>query len=102
MIITRSGLHFPKPEWAKFRDGVVKQLKAQLPPKWTPIDVPCDVFLEYCASDKRRRDMPAIIDSIWHCLEKSGVVKDDTHLWITRSTRHYNKGAGWADLVLSW
>lgn len=91
MIVTRTGMHFPKPEWAKWRNVTVALIKLQLPPGWKPISEPCDVFLEYVAGDRRRRDMPAIVDSIFHCLEKAGVVEDDTLLWITGSTRQYDK-----------
>jgi Holliday junction resolvase RusA-like endonuclease len=91
MIVTRSGMHFPKPEWAKWRDVTVALIKLQLPPGWKPISRPCDVHLEYVAGDKRRRDMPAILDSIFHCLEKAGVVEDDVLIWVTESTRSYDK-----------
>ena len=91
MIVTRTGLHFPRPAWAKWRDQVVREIKSQLPAGWQPIGVPCDVSLEYVAGDRRRRDMPAILDSIFHCLEKAGVVTDDTLLWIAKSSRRHDK-----------
>ena len=91
MVVTRTGLHFPRPEWATWRDQVVALIKLQLPRYWVPISEPCGVFLEYVAGDKRRRDMPAIVDSIFHCLEKAGVVKDDALLWVCKSTRSYDK-----------
>lgn len=91
MIVTRTGLHFPKPEWAKWRDAMVAEVRAQLPAGWKPIDVPCAVKLTYVAGDRRRRDQPAIIDAVWHVLEKAGVVTDDTLLWVSESTRGYDK-----------
>ena len=93
MIVTRTGHRFPKPEWAKWRDSAVKEIKAQLPKSFRPIDVPTAIRMDYLAGDKRRRDMPAIIDAIFHVLEKAGVVKDDTLLWVTESTRGYSKEA---------
>jgi Holliday junction resolvase RusA-like endonuclease len=91
MIVTRSGLHFPKPAWSKWRDEAVSQVKSQLRIGFKPFCAPVDVRLAYTAGDKRRRDMPAIVDSIFHVLEKSGVVTDDTFLWITESKRDYSK-----------
>lgn len=101
MVVTRTGRHFPKPEWAKWRDEAVLGVKEQLPPCFQPKDVLIDVYLDYYAGDKRRRDMPAIIDSIWHVLEKAGVVTDDANLWITGSTRHYDKDSPRAELILT-
>lgn len=91
MIITRTGLHFPKKEWAKWRDEKVMEIKMQLPKGWQPISEPVDVVLNYAAGDKRRRDFPAIVDAIFHVLEKAGVVTDDTLIWISKSTREYRK-----------
>jgi Holliday junction resolvase RusA-like endonuclease len=91
MVVTRNGLHFPKPEWAKWRDEAVSQIKRQLPPCFKPIAVQIDMRLRYIAGDNRRRDMPAILDSIFHVLEKAGVVTDDTNIWVSESSRSYDK-----------
>jgi Holliday junction resolvase RusA-like endonuclease len=91
MVVTRTGRHFPRPEWAKWRDAMVTHVKRQLPVDWQPIAVPVNVRLDYAAGDKRRRDQPAIIDAIFHVLEKAGVVTDDTLIWITESSRCYDK-----------
>ena len=91
MIVTRTGKHFPKPEWARWRDTTVSELQRQLPAHWKPVAVPMNVRLDYVAGDKRRRDMPAIIDAIWHAMEKAGVVEDDTLLWVSQSSRAYSK-----------
>jgi Holliday junction resolvase RusA-like endonuclease len=91
MIVTRTGLHFPRPEWAKWRDAAVIAVKEQLPRGFKPFTESVSVRLEYVAGDKRRRDFPAICDSIWHVLEKAGVVTDDSILWISDSSRAYDK-----------
>jgi len=101
MMVTRSGLHFPKPEWARWRNETVILIKEQLPEGWKPISEPFNVCLDYIAGDKRRRDMPAIIDSIFHCLEKAGVVEDDTLLWVTQSSRFYDKSKPMARLTFT-
>lgn len=93
IIITRSGLRFPKPAWAAWRDAAVMEVKRQLPAGFRPLTEPVNVRLDYVAGDKRRRDMPAIIDSIWHVLEKAGVVADDTLLWIAEASRDFDKQA---------
>lgn len=91
MVVTRAGLHFPKKDWAAWRNRAVAEIKAQLPAGWQPLSNPCSLSLEYVAGDLRRRDQPAIIDSIFHCLEKAGVVTDDTLLWVSKSSRRHDK-----------
>lgn len=91
IIITRSGLRFPKKSWATWRDGQVASIRAQLPLGFKMITEPINISLQYTAGDRRRRDMPAIIDSIFHVLEKAGVVEDDTLLWVGNSARYYDK-----------
>jgi Holliday junction resolvase RusA-like endonuclease len=91
MVVTRAGLHFPKKDWAAWRNQTVAEIKAQLPTGWQPLSNPCSLTLEYVAGDLRRRDQPAIIDSIFHCLEKAGVVTDDTLLWVEKSSRRHDK-----------
>lgn len=76
MVVTRTGLHFPKPEWAKWRDGMLRQVGGQY--AHPPIRTTCLARVNYWAGDRKRRDVPAILDSIWHVLERSGVVEDDS------------------------
>ncbi len=87
MGVTKTGKHFPRPKWAAWRNIAVREILGQLPSGWMSIKVPVSVHLYYVAGDKRRRDQPAILDAIWHVLEKAGVVLDDTLLWVTESTR---------------
>ena len=96
MIVTRSGKHFPKKDWEQWRNRTVAIIKSQLPNDWNPISEPCLMSLDYVAGDKRRRDMPAIVDSIFHCLEKAGVVADDALLWVQWSSRGYDKATPFA------
>ena len=91
MIVTKKGKHVPKKNWATWRDDAVNQVTGQLPPNWEPISIPANIFLEYVAGDRKRRDFPAILDAIFHVLEKSGFCVDDTLLWPTKSTRAYDK-----------
>ena len=91
MGITRTGRHYAKAPFKLWRDAAVSELRRQLPAHWKPVAMPVSVRLDYVAGDKRRRDMPAIVDAIWHALEKAGVVEDDALLWILQSTRGYSK-----------
>lgn len=89
ITVTRSGKRYPNKSWAKWRDIAVSQVRQQWhSPMFTG---PVNVRLEYFAGDKRKRDMPAIIDAIFHVLEKSGVVEDDCLLWVAESSRGYDK-----------
>lgn len=99
MVVTRTGHRFPKPEWAKWRDLEVMNIRRQLPAGFKMIEIPTNISLSYVAGDKRRRDMPAIIDAIFHVLEKAGVVKDDTLLWVSESTRDYSKESPGAEII---
>lgn len=92
ICITKKGKRFPNASWAKWRDAKVREVFAQLPPNWQAITEPRSMRLDYVAGDRRRRDMPAVIDAIFHVMEKAGVVVDDTLLWITSSCRSYDKG----------
>lgn len=91
MVVTRNGLRFPKKPWAKWRDAAVEEVRKQLPLGWQPIATDTLIEFSYVAGDRRRRDMPAIIDAVFHVLEKSGFVTDDTLLWVGVSSRVYNK-----------
>ena len=77
MQMTRTGRHYPNPEWARYRDRVVRQLKEQVKGVYAPISVPCRVSISYWKGDLRKRDVPAILDSIWHCLERAEIIEDD-------------------------
>jgi len=93
MGVTRTGRHYAKPTFKRWRDDAVRQIHQQLPFPWTAIAVPCNVRIDYVAEDRRRRDFPAICDALWHALERAGVVTDDTLLWPAQSSRRYDKAA---------
>lgn len=89
--ITRTGKRYPKAKWAAWRDSTVADIRRQKAEiGFETITTPVNMRLEYTAAGHRRRDMPAIVDSIFHVLEKAGVVADDVLLWITESTRSYD------------
>lgn len=82
MNITRSGHRYPNPKWAEWRDNVVEALVVQTwPMKFAfPIVIPCAVFIFAYHGDLRRRDAPGMLDALFHCFEKAGIVKDDSLL----------------------
>lgn len=83
MGITRTGHRYPKKEWAEWRDQMVITLNAQaiaLGLLCFPLVKPCVVHVFCWYVDKRRRDAPGMQDALWHCLERSGIVKDDSLL----------------------
>lgn len=98
--ITKTGHRYPNAKWAVWRDEAVDQIKRQLPADFKPFTGPCSVQFHYYAKDRIRRDAPAIIDAVWHVLEKAGVVTDDTHLWPTVSSRDYDKQNPRVELII--
>ena len=75
----KTGRHYPIKSWALWRDGVVSQLLAQRKPEST-INENVWFEVDYYPSDRRRRDVPGLMDALWHCLEKARIVEDDKFL----------------------
>ena len=76
--ITRTGHRYPNRKWAEWRDQVVREIREELKNKEKDmITTPCQMQVIYTPNDAKRRDMPAMIDAIFHCLERAGLVKDD-------------------------
>jgi Holliday junction resolvase RusA-like endonuclease len=88
MQMTRTGHHYPKPEWAEWRNRTVDSIMEQ----WgrnsqvRTISEPMIMKVDYWAGDKRRRDVPGMIDAIFHCLERGEFVRDDSLI----TTVHWN------------
>lgn len=87
----KSGGSYAKPLFKKWRDEAVRSVHEQLPRGWVSIHQPVNVRVTYVSGDRRRRDCPAILDAVWHILERAGVVADDTLLWPVESSRSYDK-----------
>lgn len=93
IIITRTGKRFPSARFSKWKREVMPCLSMQLRAQGLlnfPLSQPCSVTIDYYTADKRRRDMPGIIDAIWHVLEKVGIVSDDTFLGGTKKYVRWN------------
>jgi Holliday junction resolvase RusA-like endonuclease len=78
LVVTRSGLHFPRKEFAQWRDAQVFSLRAQR--THTPLTSILSMTVGYYAGDKKTRDIPAILDAIFHCLERAEVVVNDSQI----------------------
>ncbi len=72
--ITRTGHRYPLPSWAKWRDGVVQILRNLC---IETIHYPCKITIGYWRADERKRDLPGMIDALFHCFERAGIVQDD-------------------------
>lgn len=87
VLITRSGHRYPNKKWADWRNMIVDHIKA-LRVIDKPIEVECKLIVQYWSGDKRRRDLPAMIDSLYHIFERSGILADDCLVkelhWIPR------------------
>lgn len=86
VVVTRSGMRFPAKRFKLWREDAFNQLmpygNLKVPAAWEP-----HVLVRYTPGDKRRRDVPGMIDALWHLMEKFGMVDDDArfrHLsWTT-------------------
>ena len=78
-IDPRSGRHYPNKRFAVWRDTVVRDLRFYLDQiKFTEsFDKPVSIQVKYWNGDQRRRDVPAMWDSLFHVCEKAGVITDD-------------------------
>ena|SRR3990167_574553 len=79
MQIARTGRHYPLKAWAEWRDNVVANLEVYVYQSGIkfPINEPCRVEALYWKGDRRRRDVPGMMDALWHCLERAKIVTDD-------------------------
>lgn len=75
--ITKTGKRYPKKEFVEFRNHALKDLAPYLQGE-PPFEGPIRVYVGYCKSDRRRRDLPALIDGLWHVFERAAIVNDDS------------------------
>lgn len=77
MQISRTGRHFPLKSFVDWRSGVEAQIMAQVIPR-IPLEGPCKARFWYFPGDLRRRDVPGMIDALFHVFERMTLVKDDS------------------------
>src|SRR3990167_5131737 len=99
ICITRTGHRYSNPKWAAWRDDVVSELNDLICATDIGIqfDKPVSMRVVYTSADLKRRDLPAILDSIFHCMEKAGLITDDflvkDLVWESRPKDKENAGA---------
>ena len=71
----RTGRHYPTKRFAAWRDEQVMKCKR---PSYQPIGDLLSAKVVFTHADKRRRDVPGMLDALCHVLERAGVVKDDS------------------------
>lgn len=89
MQVSRYGAHYPKKEWAEWRDRVVLEILDKVFER--DINEPCRIRVRYFAGDKRRRDVPGMLDALYHCFERARVVTDDKWLMNVEWISDYDK-----------
>ena len=78
MLMRRTGRHYPNPKWAAWRDKIVDGLSSSVAAaKLSIFDKPVKMSVVYTPDDLRRRDLPAMLDSIFHCMERAKLIVDD-------------------------
>jgi Holliday junction resolvase RusA-like endonuclease len=78
MKMTRTGKHYPDPKFVEWRNRMFAQIKEQWPAVVTIKDKSHKWYFEYTPEDNKRRDIPAILDAVFHVLERSFIVSDDS------------------------
>jgi Holliday junction resolvase RusA-like endonuclease len=92
LTVTRRGQRIPPKRFQKWsRFAIVEAQIWSRAAGYVTFEKPVDIELTYVAGDKRKRDMPSIIDGVFHVLEKAGIVADDSLIWVTKSSRAYDK-----------
>ena len=111
MGVPRNGRHYPLPEWAAWRDEMVLAVKQQIPCVQTRsfkvMGIPyindyCKATIVFTHADKRRRDIPGMLDALCHVLERAGVVKDDSLIvdWDVHTVPEPNKAKAGVEIRL--
>jgi Holliday junction resolvase RusA-like endonuclease len=80
MKMTRTGRHYPDPKFVLWRADMFRQIAKQLPTIHTITEHGFFWYFEYTPEDNRRRDVPAVLDAVFHVLEKAFIVKDDCQI----------------------
>lgn len=101
VIVTRSGHRFPAKRFKLWREDAFRQLESvgnlQIPADWVPL-----VCVIYTPGDKRRRDVPGMVDALWHLMEKFGMVDDDARLTnLAWATNPVNKERAGVEVIIS-
>lgn len=93
MQVTRTGRHYPLKRFTDWRTEAEAQVRQQVGfPR--PIESPATAIFDYFPGDLRRRDVPGMIDALFHLFERLALIKDDALfkdlVWNTRPIDRLN------------
>jgi len=75
IIVCRNGMRVPSAKFKAWVGSATGQILSQVTERFG--DTELKVCIRYFAGDKRRRDIPAIVDALFHVLEKVNITNDD-------------------------
>lgn len=76
VLITRTGHRYPPKRFQAWRDAVLKCI----PPMAGPYTGPLHIIVDYVPGDKRKRDVPGMLDALLHVLERGRCMLDDAQV----------------------
>lgn len=95
LVDPQSGRHYPSPQFREWRDRMKAAIIDQVGIK--KISEPCSILVKYTPGDRRRRDVPGMMDALCHVLERAGTVVDDSllvhWLWAPQPMNRERPGA---------
>lgn len=88
-LLFRGGkvVKYPNKTFQNWRRSAAQEILTQGPPK-TPIASPVAIVFDYWPGDKRTRDVPGMLDALFHLLVYAKVLKDDGLIYNVTWTRH--------------
>ncbi len=95
---TKSGKRFIPARIKQAIDDAIYILSQLKPEK--PIDFPCQLYVVYTLPNKRKRDLDNLSKTLQDCLEKAGVVKDDTLFFRTINEKRIISGVEQVDIKI--
>jgi len=73
-IVLRNGMHVPSKVFKQWRYAAISQVVLQKPYQFKPLEDRSLLWtIEYTPSDRRRRDLPAILDCLFHVVLYPGL-----------------------------
>ena len=75
---TRAGRRYPEPRFLAWREGAIRELRQQY--RQGVITESVSLTIDYWPSDRRQRDVDAMLGALGHLLERAGVLRDDAQI----------------------
>ena len=80
IMTTRTGRRYPNPIFTKWVMEMLASIKIQHGTIKPINDFSYYWEFHYTPGDNRRRDVPAVLDGVFHLFEKAGIVTDDRYI----------------------